>query len=225
MSILTCEEIIKQGVRLAGVTYKSTDTKQLAWLKQWLRSVALSWPWPEVSAATVATLNANQYTLLLGIGGVAANAQHIQRVLFPISILYGESILPDNITQQAISSMIVAVAHVPPGKPDKAGYIPAGNGSVDVVFNRKTKTALTLQINFQYDPAAAYIISSVPWYANDNTLIQVIAFKQSEDSNGVTADTTLKLRDDLAVMLRDDKLKFGIIDQPNTKLNRSFSMT
>lgn len=224
MGVLTCEEIIKQGVRLAGVTYDATDTKQLAWLKQWLRSVALSWPWPEVKVITTVTLPANQYTLDVGGGAAILTTTYIQRLDFPVYINYGETYLPAQIEQQAIMDINVTP---PKGVPDKVSYsISSVNpGRITLIFNRKPIAALVLQVAFQVDPAVGYVLANMPWYLNDNTLIQAIAYKQSEDSNGVTAEDTLKLRDDLAMMLRDDKLKFGIIDQLTTKVNRRPSFT
>lgn len=223
MAVNTIEELIKQGVYLAGVTYNADDTKQLKWMKEWLRSVALGWPWPETISNVPIVLAQGSSGVVLG--GVAANltGMYIHRLMFPIFILYGEDIEPRPITQQAYIANI-PLDNLTEGTPDKASYTRdySDSGNILVTFNRKAKTAFNLQLTIQFDPAVDYTIADVPWYPNDETIKYAIAWKASEAANGPAAETTLKLEDSLAQKFRNDKVKFGNIENFTMELNRKW---
>ena len=71
MGVKTAEDLIKEGVRLAGREYDDTDTRPLTDLINWLSSVALGWPWPETKSNSTFTLITGSRLLLLG--GSATN--------------------------------------------------------------------------------------------------------------------------------------------------------
>ena len=226
MGVKTCEELIRRGVYLAGVTYKAADTKPLTDLKTWLRSVALGWPWPDIMGTEIVTLAAGDYRVGLGLGEDWATSRYLQRIDFPLMILYDENTLPDKVLQQGTGSMVQDEAYIPEGIPDRAGYARIDNGgAIIIIFNRKLKTALTMQIGYQYDPAVDYELDDVPWYVNDDTMEYAIAWKAAEAKDGPTAANTLKLEEALSTKLRNDKIKIGIIDSFTLKMNRKPQLT
>lgn len=223
MGVLTIAEIIEQGTELAGVTYDATDTKQLAWLKQWLRSVALGWPWAETSEVVNAQLAASARELTVGIGGTIAPTRHVTRMTFPIKIVYGDDYLPRDINQGPIIDAIGSLGVVASGTPDKAAYTRTTPGAIKISFNRAPAALLNLQISIQFDPSISYVTTDVPWYMNDDTMIQAIAFKTAEYHEGKDSDVTRAFSESLSVMLRNDKLKFGNIEDFDLKLSRKFA--
>ena len=90
-------------------------------------------------------------------------------------------------------------------------------------FNAKPTAPLTLQISYQYDPAVTMVDTDIPWYPNDNTIIHAIAHEVSKYHNGNDDSTTRALADSLSVMFRNDKLKFGNIEDFDLKLSRRFA--
>lgn len=225
MGYLTVAEILKQGTELAQVAYDSNDPKPLTWLKQWLRSVSLGFPWPETEAVVNATLSAGEYLVELGRSASVANGKFIIRVNFPIQQLY-EDCAPNLIYQEAYNdSVILNPNNLSEGLPDKASYTRDWEepGRVAIIFNKRAKEDYTLSIKFQWDPANALLITDYPWYPNDNTLIQALAWKTSYYHDGPDTKRTVVLADDLAGMLRDDKVKFGVINPPFTGLSRRFA--
>lgn len=223
MGVKTAEELIKEGVRLAGIEYNADDTRPLSDLKDWLSSVALGWPWPETIFNFGPTLYAGTNYFLLGYGATVGATSRILRVSFPLKIVYGEDRLPDKINQEAFSNNMSA-ANVPVGLPDKASYTRNWTGvygKVLIAFNKKPATDLQLDISTQIDLAVDYTIASIPWYPNDSTIKQSIAYFTSKYHDGPASEKTLKFEDDLAIMVRNDKLKFGVIDSFVMKMNRN----
>mgnify|MGYP001578779928 FL=1 len=229
MGVLTAEEIIREGVQLAGVTYDPTDERPFKWLKDWLRSVTLGWPWIECEGQLLVPLLGATRVITLGGTASYATGRYIHRVLFPLLLDYGSGFEPGKVHQQAIGDMNVALtARVPTGTPDKAGYVRDYGvpGRVSILFNKLAKTNYDIQVKYQWDPAAEYVFASiditVPWYPNDNTMKQAVAHKAAYYNDGPDAATTGTIGSDLATMLRDDKLKFGVIDQFTTHVNRQW---
>lgn len=223
MGVKTAEELITEGVRLAGREYDATDTRPLSDLIEWLSSVALGWPWPETIANFGATLAAGAYDLSIGGGGTIAAAYRVLRINFPIKIEYGSNILSDNVYQEGWIENRES-AYIPDGLPDKASYtrnFGGVSGKAVIAFNKKPTTDIRLLINVQYDPAVDYTLASTPWYPNDLTIKESIAYYTAKHHDGVAAEKTLKLEDSLSIMVKNDKLKFGVIDSFVMKMNRN----
>ena len=226
MGVKTIEELIKEGVRLAGREPDVADTRPLNDLKDWLRSVALGWPWDEITNIRQATLLAGTYLLNIGgSGGTLDPGRNVFRIVFPILLSHGPNYLPDKITQQAvINTQLFPAADIPTGVPTKAGYSRFENGLL-LMFDKKANQDYQLQINYQWDPATGYTIADIPWYPNDLTIKQSIAYFTARHHDGVDAPKTLKLEDELSIMLRNDKLKFGVTDSFTMKMNRKPKLT
>jgi hypothetical protein len=135
-------------------------------------------------------------------------------------------VLPGEITQKSLGMSGVSPTMVPPGTPSKAAYERAEPGTLVIVFNAAPVTALNLQINVQHDPAYsmmfANILTDQPWYPNDDTLIHAIAFKSAEYHDGKDAATTTGYMQALSTMIRNDKLKFGVIENFDMPLSRNW---
>lgn len=222
MGVKTVEALITEGVRLAGREYDSTDTRPLSDLIDWLSSVALGWPWPECKAYVLITLAAGARTALLGgTTPTYAVGQRVTRVEFPLEIMYGPDILPDKIYQEAYNAAY-DVYDVGEGNPNKASYQRnyLATGNTLLVFNRKPKTDIRIHVPYQFDPSVGMVVADIPWYPNDLTIKTAVAYYTAKYHDGVDAAKTLKLEDDLSIMVKNDKLKFGIVDSFTMKLDR-----
>lgn len=226
MGLKSAEELITEGVRLAGREYDSADTRPLSDLIMWLSSMALGWPWPETMSSGTFDLAAGARVLVLGGTATNATGQRIIRVNFPLKIMYGPDILPDKIQQEAFSANYDAY-DVGEGNPSKASWQRGffHPSIAMIVFNKKPTATIRIHVPFQFDPSVDLGLENTPWYPNDLTLVQSIAYYTARYHDGVAAEKTLKLEDDLAVMIRNDKIKFGVIDSFTLKMNRKPSLT
>ena len=223
MGVKTAEVLITEGVRLAGREYDATDTRPLSDLIDWLTSVVLGWPWPETVGYGTFTLPAGARNLALGLNSpVNAAGQYVMRVNFPLEVMYGPDILPDKIYQEAANASY-DVLDVPVGIPTKASYVRnvLRYGNIAIAFNAKPKTDIRIRVPYQFDPSVGTLIGSTPWYPNDVTLKTAIAYYTARHHDGVAAENTLKLEDELSIMVKNDKLKYGVIDSFVMKMNRS----
>lgn len=223
MGVKTAEELITEGVRLAGREYDAADARPLSDLIEWLSSVALGWPWAECSASLTLTLAAGVRTALLGgTAPVNATAQRITRIEFPLEVMYGPDILPDKIYQEAYNKSYDEY-DVGVGIPTKASYQRniLHTGNTVIVFNKKPSTDIRVHVPYQFDPSPDLDIDGTPWYPNDLTIKESIAYYTAKHHDGVAAEKTLKLEDSLSIMVKNDKLKFGVIDSFVLKMNRS----
>lgn len=222
MGVKTVAELITEGVRLAGREYDADDTRPLTDLIEWLSSVALGWPWPETKTSITATLASGERTILMGgVAPVNTTGERILRVYFPLEIMYGPDIYPDKIYQEAYSDSYDAY-DVPDGNPTKASYQRnvEGAGNTLIVFNKKPRSDIRIHIPYQFDPSVDLDLEGTPWYPNDLTIKESIAYYTAKHHDGVAAEKTLKLEENLSVMVRNDKVKFGIIDSTVLKINR-----
>ncbi len=227
MGVKTAEVLIREGLSLAGREYDAADTRPFSDLKDWLSSLALGWPWPHCSLSGTFVLAAGVKAIVLGGSSTNITGTRVTRVEFPLEIMYGPDILPDKIYQQAFNRDY-DIFDTPVGLPDRASYSHDffhTDGNVIIVFNKKPKTAIRIHIPYQFDPAAQYAIGDIatliPWYPNDDTIKTSIAYYAAKHHDGVTSDKTLKFEDTLSIQVKNDKLKFGIIDSFVLKMNRS----
>jgi hypothetical protein len=222
MGVKTAAEIIKEGVELAGVAYDSTDNNPFSWLMQWLESVALGWPWPECMTSATYNLAAGQRGFTIGATSTNGTGLIVTRVNFPLEIMHGPDMLADKIYQEAFNAAYDTV-DVPDNNPTRASY--QRNyfkpGMVFIIFNAKPKTDIRIHVPYQIDPAYGLLIDNTPWYPNDETMICAVAYKAAIYADGVDAQTTAAFADKLSTMVRNDKLKFGVIDSFVMKMNRN----
>lgn len=219
MGLRTAAEIIKEGVEKAGVTYNAADARPLTWLKLWLDSVALGWQWPEVTGIAFITLAAGEWNMELGLGSINVTSRPIFRLLFPLKIDYGPDIMQRDIDQEPYMNLRPSP---PEGVPTKAGYTRISNGTIQIAFNRRPLVPTNIQITYNYLPQFDDGLNSIPWYPNDETTIEAIAFKTAEYHDGKDATTTKAFAEHLSSMLRNDKIKFGNVENFTVKLERRF---
>lgn len=225
MGVKLTSDILKEGMELAGVQYRSTDPRPLKWLKDWLRSVALGFPWPECDGFVAVNLPVNGYLIEMGRSATYVNGKYIHRITFPLKQVF-DSCVPNSINQETFDKALIAYPNnIPQGFPTEASYTRDWEepGRIAIVFNRRPKEVLEIQINYQWDPAAALLVTDYPWYANDQTMIQAVAYWTSYYHDGPATPKTKKLEEDLAIMVMRDKVKFGIINPPFTGIQRSFA--
>lgn len=223
MGVKTAEEIITEGVRLAGREYDADDTRPLTDLIEWLSSVALGWPWPETMASVTVTLAAGARALAMGGNSlVYLSGYRIIRVNFPLEIMYGPDMYPDKIYQEAFNKAYDNY-DVGEGNPTKASYQRnvLHPGNTLLVFNKKPISDIRIHVPYQFDPSPDITIESIPWYPNDLTIKESVAYYTARHHDGPDAKKTKDFEDSLALMVRNDKVKFGVIDSFSLKVNRN----
>lgn len=218
MAALTRAQIISEGQLLAG--RDDMDTQAAAWLQRWLDSVAASWPWPVLQQEFVGiSLPSGTTSLLLG-----NNNGGIQRRLLRIL---------DNVWLYNSGKTFrqrLRIRHqlgVPSDRISPSEHI--GTPQVARIF--KT-TAYTWTMYFDPTPDQNYLLTipaiilpdamtqgtDVPWYENDETMVQAVAFKVSEYHNGKDSPVTGAFQQALAGLVANDRVRFGATQGVNDVL-------
>lgn len=203
----TALTLVREGGLLAG--RDDLEARLLVRLPMWLDSVAMSWPWPVLKkTATGLSLPAGTTALTLGRTGVIAD--RIGRIV-------------DNVwayTADYRTRQRVRVTRVP-AEPVNAIYNPTSNLGIPTSARiAKTSAGVwsfqptpipdqnyLLVLDYLYIPP--FVSSSPVWYENDMTVLAAVQAMALEHADGVEAKSTLAAQQAVAMMLAQDKVRFG----------------
>jgi hypothetical protein len=213
MGRLTRGELISEGQLLAGRDDMATQAAN--WLQRWLDAVAASWPWPilHTEAVDIAlTANATSLSVGAGSGGITDEILKIQ----------------DNVWMYDSTRTFrrrLRIRHQLSAPADRIG--PTTNlgapSSIRLFIDRTTlgkwvayfeptpDKAYMLSIPYLRVPAKLTLDADVPWFPNDETMVQAIAFKVSEFHNGKDHPVTQAFQQNLAGLIANDRIRFGAI--------------
>lgn len=215
MARLTRDEIVSEGQLLAG--RDDNATASASWLQRWLDSVAASWPWPILQVeATGITLAAAATSLRLG-DGVGGIATKINKLLDNIWIYDSTRTWRRRlrIRHQLSSPHDRIGATDNTGTPTEIRLFNNAHGQFTLYFDRIPDKEYLLTIPYIYVPAALSSGSDTPWYPNDETMVQAVAFKNHEFYDGKAAPVTVAAQQMLAGMVANDRIRFGSVNGVN----------
>ena len=223
MGMLTRAEIVSEGQLLAGRDDMATEAAK--WLQRWLDSVAASWPWPQLLVEnTVVPVSAGQtavpvaaavsgFGTLAAIGGVTQVRDNVW-VYNPArtwrSRLRIKHTLGDPADQIGPTSDI--------GRPQFARVLSSGPFAWSLRLNPIPNEDIQLLIPVQVLGARLSSDTAIPWYPNDETMVQAVAFKVSEYHNGKDSPVTGAFQQQLAGLVSNDRIRYGSVSGINDTL-------
>lgn len=215
MARLTRDEIVSEGQLLAG--RDDNATASASWLQRWLDSVAASWPWPILQSEAVGiSLAAGATSLLLGDGNGGITPK-MNKLLDNIWIYDSTRTWRRRlrIRHQLSSPYDRIGATDQTGTPTEVRVFNTSHGTWTLYFDRIPDKAYLLTIPYIYVPAVLASGASVPWYPNDETMVQAVAFKNHEFYDGKDAPVTQAAQQMLASLVANDRIRFGSVNGIN----------
>lgn len=217
MGLLTANQIISQGMALAG--RDGISTQMFSALDNWLRSQAASWAWPYTQArASGLALSAGSTSL--NVGGTGDITNLILRIYDPIYVYSS-----DRSTRMV--ARIRELLDGPLGMDENAINTSSARGvpssfkvrSQALAFGRWTLIPypvpdrdLLLAFDYQIQPPTLASTSTIPPYPNDRTMVQAVKAFACDYAKRPEAQREL---DVLASMVVDDRDKFGQVPGTN----------
>jgi hypothetical protein len=214
---LTRDQIVSEGQLLAG--RDNNETASAAWLQRWLDSVAASWPWPLLQDEAVGVaLSSGATSLVVGNSGALPKLIKIldnvwlynsaKTVRRRIRIRHQLGQPHDRISDTATNT----------GMPSAARIFNTSFGVWTLYFDVTPDQNYLLTIPYIQLPDAMSAGSDVPWYPNDETMVQAVAFKNHEFYDGKDAAVTQAAQQQLAGLVANDRIRYGSV----TGINDSF---
>lgn len=218
MGRLTRDQIVSEGQLLAG--RDDNATASASWLQRWLDSVAASWPWPLLQGESVGctlAAAATSLTVGAGVGGVTPS---IQKVLDNVWLYDSTKTFRKRlrIRHQLGSPHDRISASDVTGTPTEIRVFPSTFGKWILYFSPTPEREYLLTIPYIQWPTALAAGSDIPWYPNDETMVQAIAFKNHEFYDGKDANVTNAAQQLLAGMVANDRIRFGSVVGVNDTL-------
>lgn len=217
MGVATLDALITSALLMGGNTRVASRAKE--WLKDWLRSQAASFPWPQVTADALVTggLVTNAQSVLFG-AGQGGEARVVQRINDPlwlytadkrtrqmvrIQTAWGDMSLPDDDTVDAASNK---------GLPTMCRVLPVSLGQWKLLFDKVADKDYSIKLNYRFIPTDPGD-NDVPWYPNDRTMKRLVEAEVYR-WNKETAEYNLAANE-ASSMLIDDKMKYGSVPGMN----------
>lgn len=217
MGALTATEIVSEGQLLAG--RDDNATASLRWLQRWLDSVAASWPWPVLQEESVGiSLSAGSASLVVG-GGSGGISERMHKLLDNVWIYNTDRTFKRRIRIRhqlgMPSDRIDPTTRV--GVPDTARLFSSAYGVWTLRFEPTPDRDYLLTIPYIRVPDAI-TGADTPWYPNDETMVQVVAFKNHEFYDGKDSPVTQAAQQALGALVANDRIRYGSISGVNDSM-------
>lgn len=225
MAVLTRAEIVSEGQLLAGRDDVATQAN--AWLQRWLDSVAASWPWPQLQAEFVGMeIAAGQRGVGFGAGNPDGGpTDRVLKILDNVWLYDSTRTFRRRIRiRHQLSNPIDIIGPTTyTGQPQSARIFSNTQqlGEWSLIFEPIPDKAYLLSIPYIALPAAMTADGDIPWYPNDETMVQAVAFKVSEYHNGKDHPVTNAFQADLAGLVANDRIRYGSVGGINDVLTLS----
>lgn len=206
MALMTRGEIVAEGMRTAG--RDDLETLANTWLQNWLNAVAASWDWPILRRESEVDISAQQVDYGSGSGGIAVP---ILRVIDEMWWYTSDKASRGRLTlrDQNASPFDKIQSSSIVGSPVSVRVLKPGFGVARLSFEPAPDQAYKLWLPYQALPTQMSSDSDVPWYENDETMIQAVAFKTHEYSDGKESPATVAAQQHLAALLSNDRYRYG----------------
>lgn len=209
MAALTRAEIVSEGQLLAGRDDMATEAAK--WLQRWLDSVAASWPWPVLQDEYVGIELAQGATSLVLGAGSGGITERLIRILDNVWLYNSAKTFRQRLRIRhqlgAPTDRIMAAGHT--GTPQTARVFKTAYGEWTMYFDPTPDKAYLLTVPAIVLPDAMTNDTDIPWYENDETMVQAVAFKVSEYHNGKDSPVTAAFQQALAGLVANDRVRFG----------------
>lgn len=205
MGRLTRDELVSEGQLLAG--RDDNATASASWLQRWLDSVAASWPWPALQKETVGV------ALGTGIQSLTIGTGTHQKILDNIWIYDSTKMWRRRLRiKHQLSNPGDSISpSTNIGTPESVRIFASTFGVWTLKFDKIADKDYLLTIPYLQWPTSLSSGTDVPWYPNDETMVQVVAFKNHEFYDGKDAPVTQAAQQQLASLVTNDRIRYGAI--------------
>lgn len=220
MGRLTRDEIVSEGQLLAGRDDMATQAN--GWLQRWLDSVAASWPWPILQCEETGVPVA-QGVQTIDFGAGSTVTAKVLKILDNIWVYSGDRTFRRRLRirhQLSEPSDRVGSTNAT-GTPSNCRIFAKGysaGGKWTLYFDTIADKAYLLTVPYLILPPAISSGTDIPWYENDETMVQAVAFKVSEFHNGKDAPQTQAFQQMLAALIANDRIRYGAIHGVNDSM-------
>lgn len=207
MGIKTRAEIVAEGMSTAGRDDLTTQAN--GWLQNWLNSVAASWDWAILRRESTVSLSSQQKDIGNGQGGIS---DRILRVVNEIWWYTTDQTSQGrvNVRDQNASPLDTIQPTTTIGSPASVRILKPSLGVARLNFEPTPDKTYNLFVPYQILGTQLSSDTDIPWYENDETMIQAVAFKTHEYADGKDAPTTQAAQQQLSMLLNNDKYRYGI---------------
>lgn len=234
MTTATAGALITEGCLLAGRT--EYETLALGWLNRWLDSVAASWEWPQLreevvgyrlrTEVGVGSYQFGKGTVATTVDGPTTRVIEIYdnitmyladgsyKARLPITSYMRDNtdtVDFDNATPAAPSSIHIRR----PGQSNSSD-----SGYFRMWTNVPVDREYLLVVPYRKIPAAV-TTANYPWFPDDETVVQAVAYKCLEYGDGKDSSKTIKAQQDLAVLLSAQRVRHASETTNGDKLQLS----
>jgi hypothetical protein len=195
-------------------------TECAAWLQRWLDSVASSWPWPVLQQEYI-DISLAQGATSLTVGNANGDiAERLLRILDNVWVYTTDKTSRGRVRIR--HQLGIPIDRISPttriGMPSNARVFKPQAYQWTLYFDPLPDRDYYLTIPAIVLPDAMTDDADVPWYENDETMIQAVAFKVSEYHNGKDSPVTAAFQQALAALVANDRIRFGAIHGVNDVL-------
>lgn len=220
MGRLTVTQIVSEGQLLAQRDDMATEAT--GWLQRWLDAVAASWPWPNLhEESRDVPLAAGTSLLAFGNGASGGPSYMVQKILDNVWLYTADKTFRKRIRiRHWLSNPVDRIQPTTSiGAPDTArvfsSYTTGGRWSLS--FEPVPDKDYLLTIPHLVLPPV-YTGSDIPWYPNDETMVQAVAFKVAEYHHGKDSPITSGFQQMLAGLIANDRIRYGAVKGINDVL-------
>ena len=218
MAQLTRDQIVSEGQLLAGRDDNATASN--AWLQRWLDSVAGSWNWPILQSEAVGiSLVAGATSVTVG-GGSGGITPKLIKILDNLWVYDSTRTFRRRLrVRHQLSSPLDRIGPTSNlGAPSNVRLFNPSFGVWTIYFDQIPERDYLLTIPYIVLPAAIVAGSEVPWYPSDETMVQLVAFKNIEFYQQKDSPQTQAAQEQLAALVNADRLRYGQVTGMNNKM-------
>lgn len=206
--------IITEGLALAG--RDELADKAQPWLQRWLDAVAASWDWPMLRREHLGLAVGTSYSAANGqtFGNGTGPANKVLKVLGPISLSDNQYVLSSLqiINNRSFPADRVQATGASQGQPTLVRLAQSAFGVYKLYLNCVPDKTYYLNIPYKELPEALDDDNDIPWYPNDETMVQLIRFKALEFTDSGSPDMNLA-QQQLVALLSNDRVRYGQLDE------------
>lgn len=188
------------------------------WLQRWLDSVAASWAWPMLKTEAVG-IACSTASVVLG-GGSGGISTKILKILDNIWLYDSNRTIQQRLRIR--TQLTQPRDRISPttykGLPTQCRVFETSFGVWTLYFDPAPDRAYLMTLPYLQLPAALAADTDIPWYPNDETMVQAVAFKVHEFYDGKSDPLTIAAQQGLAQRVAEDRLRYGQVNGVNDLL-------
>lgn len=206
MGLKTRAEIVEEGMAVAG--RDDLGDQANIWLQNWLNSVAASWDWQILRRESEVSISAQLVDYGSGSGGIS---DMIYRVIDELWWYTTDRTSRGRIRVRDQNSS--PIERIQPttitGIPLTVRITKPGFGVARLSFDPAPDQTYKMLLPYQIIPGQMTDDASVPWFEDDETMVQAVAFMTLRYADGKDSPATIAAQQELSALLNAARNRYG----------------